>query len=134
MHLLSVTRATMAALLAALLVVAPAAAARDFNNWHIHSGLTELGAPHRSAAFFPALLGVDLATYRASPSLWAYCPDATDKALVGGDGGRQGAAGVCMNEAYVIQLLTVKPGQTPPAGWALVPGLTSTYYRLTAVG
>ena len=127
-------RAALAGLLTALLIAFPATAAREFNNWHIHSGLTELGAPHRSAAFFPALLGVDLATYKASPALWAYCPDATDKALVGGDGGRQGAAGVCMNETYVIHLLTVPSGQTPPNGWTLVPGLTSTYYLLTATG
>jgi len=126
-------RAALAGLFTALLVAFPAAA-REFNNWHIHSGLTELGAPHRSAAFFPALLGVDLATYKASPALWAYCPDATDKALVGGDGGRQGAAGVCMNEMYVIHLLTVPSGQTPPTGWTLVPGLTNTYYLLSATG
>lgn len=127
-------RAALAGLLTALLVAFPATAAREFNNWHIHSGLTELGGPHRSAAFFPALLGVDLATYKAQPALWAYCPDATDKALVGGDGGRQGAAGVCMNETYVIHLLTVPAEQSAPAGWTLVPGLTSTYYQLAATG
>lgn len=127
-------RAALAGLLTMLLVASPASAAREFTNWHIHSGLTELGGRHRSAAFFPALLGVDPATYKASPALWAYCPDATDKVLVGGDGGRQGAAGVCMNETSVIHLLTVRPGQTPPAGWTLVPGLTSTYYELTPAG
>lgn len=127
-------RAALAGLLTLLLVAFPASAAREFNNWHIHSGLTELGSLHRSAAFFPALLGVDLGTYRASPALWAYCPNATDKVLVGGDGGRQGAAGVCMNETYVIHLLTVPADQTPPAGWTLVPGLTSTFYKLTVTG
>ncbi len=116
----------------ALIAASPASADRNvFNNWHIHSGSTELGALHRSAAFFPAILGVDLATYKATPSLWAYCPNATDKVLVGGDGGSKSTAGVCMTETTVIHLLSVPPGQSPPAGWTPIPGSTTGYYKLT---
>jgi hypothetical protein len=119
---------------AALALAAPAAADREVsNNWHIHSGLPELGGLHRVAAFFPAILQVDLASYRATPSLWAYCPNATDKILVGGDGGKA-TAGVCMNESTVIHLLSVSSGQSAPAGWDPIPGSTTGYYRLTERG
>lgn len=123
--------ALAAALLTLLVDGAGTAAARDYNNWHIHSGMPQLGELHRSAGFFPVILGVDLATYTASPGLWAYCPNATDKVLVGGDGGRTGAAGVCMNEAFVIHLLTIKPGQSAPDSWTLVPGTSFTYFLLS---
>ena len=119
----------------ALLAAHPASGDRDaFNNWHIHSGLTELGGLHRPAAFFPAILGVDLATYKATPSFWAYCPNATDKVLVGGDGGSKSGAGVCMNETTVIHLLTVPADQSPPAGWSPIPGTSTGYYKLTPSG
>ena len=117
----------------ALIAASPASADRNvFNNWHIHSGLTELGGLHRSAAFFPAILGVDLVTYKATPSLWAYCPNATDKVLVGGDGGSKSGAGICMNETMVIHILTVAPDQSPPAGWSPIPGTLTGYYKLTS--
>jgi hypothetical protein len=123
-----------AALVAALAAASPANADRDYNNWHIHSGLTELGGLHRSAAFFPAILGVDLATYKATSSLWAYCPDATDKPLVGGDGGSKSGAGVCMNETTIIHILTMPAGQPPPEGWLPIPGTSTGYYKLSASG
>jgi hypothetical protein len=98
-----------AAVLAALATAAPASADREvFANSDVHSGLP--GA--RPAAFFPAILGVSLAEYQAEPSLWAYCPDATDKVLLpnGANGSKQGV-GVCMNGSTVIHIMTVGPGQ-----------------------
>jgi hypothetical protein len=121
-----------AAALGTLAAAQPAAAERAvFNNWHVHSGFP--GA--KAAAFFPALLGVSLAEYQANPSLWAYCPDATDKLfLPSGAPGSKIAAGVCMNERTVIHLMTVQPDQSAPEGWARVPGTSTAYYKLTPHG
>lgn len=122
-----------AALAASLAVAAPASAAREvFNNWHVHSGLPG----GRPAVFFPTILGVSLSAYQADPALWAYCPNATDKPLIG-DGvvdGSKSTAGVCTNDRTVIHLLSVPAGQSPPAGWSLIPGSSTGYYRLTARG
>ena len=123
-----------AGMVTALFAAHAANADRDYNNWHIHSGLTELGGLHRPAAFFPTILGVDLATYKATPSLWAYCPNATDKVLVGGDGGSKSGAGVCMNETTIIHILTVPADQSPPAGWSPIPGTSTGYHKLTSNG
>lgn len=114
---------------ACLVLAAPASADRPvFNNWHVHSGLP--GA--RPAVFFPAILGVSLEVYQADPALWAYCPDATDKGLLG-DGvvdGSKSTAGVCFNEGTVIHLLSVPAGRSPPAGWSQLPGSSTGYYKL----
>jgi hypothetical protein len=118
--------------LTALAVAAPASADREvFNNWHVHSGLP--GA--RAAAFFPAILGVSLADYQADPSLWAYCPNATDKVLLpNGANGSKDAAGVCMNESTVIDLMTVESDRSAPGGWSPIPGTSTGYYKLTSRG
>lgn len=121
-----------AAAVAALALASTASAERDvFNNWHIHSGLT--GGLHKPAAFFPAILGVSLDVYKASPELWAYCPNATDKGFLN-DGiidGSKIAAGICMNETTVIHLMTVNPDQTAPEGWARAPGTSTLWFKLT---
>ena len=126
----------LAGILGALVVANPASAEREvFNNWHIHSGLLS-GGLHRTAAFFPTILSVSLSAYQADPALWAYCPNATDKALLG-DGvldGSKSAAGVCMNETTVIHLLSVPSGQSPPEGWTAIPGSSTGYYRLSSRG
>ena len=125
----------VAGILGALVVAYPASAEREvFNNWHIHSGLS--GGLHRPAAFFPTILGVSLSAYQADPALWAYCPNATDKALLG-DGvvdGSKSTAGVCMNDTTVIHLLSVPSGQSPPEGWTAIPGSSTGYYRLSSRG
>ena len=122
-----------AAIAAGLVFAASASADREvFNNWHVHNGLPG----GRPAAFFPAILGVSLSAYQADPALWAYCPNATDKALLG-DGvvdGSKSSAGVCMNESTVIHLLSVPAGQSPPEGWSPIPGSSTGYYQLTARG
>jgi hypothetical protein len=116
---------------ACLALAGPASADREiFNNWHVHNGLPG----GRPAVFFPAILGVTAAAYQADPSLWAYCPNATDKPLLG-DGvvdGSKSTAGVCMNEGTIIHLLSVPTGQSPPEGWAPIPGSSTGYYKLTA--
>lgn len=137
------------ALAAPLIAAAAASADRgSWNNWHVHDGTPaanvytdENGLTHRPAVFFPAIFtGGNVAAYIADPSLWAYCIDATDKALAGIDGdvdGSKSVAGVCMNESNVIHLLAVPAGQSPPDdGWSLIPiaGNSTLYYKLTPNG
>jgi hypothetical protein len=132
-----------AAITALLAVAAPASADRgSWNGWHVHDGTavpyTDAGGlTHRSVAIFPAIFtGGNVAAYIADPSLWAYCPNATDKPLLG-DGvvdGSKSTAGVCMNEGTVIHLLSVPAGQSAPEGWSPIPGSSTGYYKLTARG
>jgi hypothetical protein len=116
---------------------APVSAERgSWNNWHVHdggSGTDANGLRHAGLGFFPAIWP----TYASDPSLWAYCTDATDKGLVGGDGGAKQAAGHCQNELYIIHLQAIANDAQAPAGWtaltpsASFPGFT-VYYRLTS--
>jgi hypothetical protein len=130
------------AVLMTALFAFPASADRgSWNNWHVHDGTSiptvdATGLTHRGAVFFPAIFSVSTATYIATPSLWAYCTDATDKNLVGGDGGAKAAAGQCRNDLYIIHLQAVATGDPAPDGWtSLSPGATflgyTVYYRLT---
>ncbi len=126
------------AVLAAAVLVYPASADRgSWNNWHVHDGTAVTytdasGLTHRGAAFFPTIFtGGNTAAYIANPSLWAYCTDATDKGLVGGDGGAKLAAGHCENESYIIHLQSNANDAPAPAGWtALTPGPAFTFYYL----
>ena len=119
-------------------VAAPALVSAErgtWNNWHVHDGTTPpwtdaTGLTHRGPAFFPAIFGPSWAT----PSLLAYCTDATDKSLVGGDGGAKLAAGTCRNELYIIHLLWGDADAPGPEGWSTLTlngGTTTLYYRLT---
>lgn len=124
------------AVMAAALFVFPASAERgSWNNWHVHDGTAvpvtdATGLTHRGLAFFPQIFG---SGYASTPSLWAYCTDATDKALVGGPGGAKQAAGHCQNESYIIHLQVNASDAPAPTGWtALTPsGGFTVYYRLT---
>ena len=123
------------AVMAAALFVFPAGAERGvWNNWHVHDGgsgtVDSTGLTHRGLVFFPQIFG---SGYASTPSLWAYCTDATDKALVGGDGGAKQAAGQCQNESYIIHLQVNASNAPAPTGWtALTPsGGFTVYYRLT---
>jgi hypothetical protein len=124
----------------ALAGAAPGAAAADrssFENWHVHdggSGTDESGLVHRGLALFPAILtGGDVVTYLTDP---AYCPDATDKFLLpNGANGEFPAAGMCLTNAYIIQLRAIPSGDPVPTGWQasgfLIQGV-EVYYMLTA--
>jgi len=115
---------------------APVSADRgSWNNWHVHDGTVvpytdASGLTHRGFVFFPQIW----ASYATDPTLWAYCTDATDKALVGGDGGSKGAAGHCQNDLYIIHLQINDSDAPAPAGWTgLTPsGGFTVYYHLTA--
>ncbi len=132
-------RLSVVAVLVAALFVYPASAVASaergsWNNWHVHDGgsgtVDSTGLTHRGLVFFPQIF----AGYSAStPSLWAYCTDATDKALVGGDGGAKSAAGECQNELNIIHLQGIATGAPVPAGWTgLTPsGGFTIYYLLT---
>ena len=124
-----------AAVLAAAVLAYPASGERgSWNNWHVHdggSGTDANGLRHAGLAFFPQIFGTRYAT---TPSLWAYCTDATDKALVGGDGGAKHAAGTCRNEQHIIHLLWGAADAPGPEGWSTLTldgGTTTLYYRLT---
>ncbi len=119
-----------------LVLVLPAAAGRgSWNNWHVHDGGSPAAGPdanglvHRGLVFFPQIFGAD---YASTPDLWAYCPNATDKALIGGTGGAKGAAGMCQNENSIIHLQQIGEGAQEPGGpWLPVPGWDGFYYFLT---
>ena len=122
------------AIVAAALFVLPASADRgSWNNWHVHDGTAVAytdanGLTHRNLSIFPQIFP----GYSAStPSLWAYCTDATDKGLVGGDGGAKLAAGHCENESYIIHLQNIASDAPAPQGWtALAPSGGFTFYYL----
>jgi hypothetical protein len=116
-----------AALITALALASVATADVPNQNWHVHSGQPgEAGL-----VFFPTIFGSGYAT---TPSLWAHCPNATDKALVGGTGGAHNVSGICLNELYVIHLVGVPSGAPAPEGWSIAT-VTATgftvYYKLT---
>ncbi len=132
------------------LAVAPARADRQsFNNWHVHdggNGYTDAsGLTHRGVGPFPAIFtGGDVAAYKNDPSLWAYCPNATDKTLLHPDGelpGENLRDGNCFNEWYIIHLKSVPDTEVDqvPDGWTAVPGFHeivagtgyTTFYMLT---
>jgi hypothetical protein len=131
------------------LAVAPARADREsFNNWHVHdggNGYTDAsGLTHRGVGFFPKIFtGGDVAAYKSNPSLWAYCPDATDKTLLhdGDLPGENARDGVCINELDIIQLKSVPEADVDqvPEGWTEVPNFQEvvdgtvykTFYLLT---
>lgn len=127
----------LTAVLMTALFAFPASADRgSWNNWHVHDGLTgtdESGLTHRPVSIFSLIFGT---TYASTPALLAYCTDATDKNLVGGDGGAKAAAGHCQNDLYIIHLQAIATGDSAPNGWtslpanAPFPGFT-LYYRLT---
>jgi hypothetical protein len=129
------------ALIAAGALVGPGSTLADSSasdlppSWHIHDGQLALGPQHKGIGFFPAILGVSVATYLEDP---AECPNATDKAFLPSFGDASAAllrAGMCQTSQYVIQLRTVPVGVDGPAGWSSLttasePGWV-TYYSVT---
>ena len=113
----------------------PASADRGvWKNWHVHdggSGTDASGLHHAGVVFFPLIWS----NYAATPSLWAYCQNATDKLLVGGSGGAMLVSGTCQNDSYIIHLKGVQAGSPAPEGWTFVTnaagGQYAIYYKLT---
>jgi hypothetical protein len=103
--------------------------------WHIHDGQTSLGPQHKGIGFFPTILGISSGTYLLDP---ASCPNATDKAFLPSSGSAESdllRAGICLTDAYVIELRTVPDGVSGPDGWASLtvgsePGWR-TFYKIT---
>lgn len=121
---------------------APVSAERgSWNNWHVHDGGSGTDANGlRHAGLVLSIFGDIWPTYSTTtPSLWAYCADATDKSLVGGDGGAKVIAGFCQNELYIIHLQAIAndaPAPSLSSGWSpLTPSATfvgfTVYYKLT---
>ena len=131
------------------LAVAPARAARQsYNNWHVHdggNGYTDAsGLTHRGVGPFAKIFtGGDVAAYKSNPSLWAYCPNATDKTLLHDEAlpGAHLRDGNCVNELYIIHLKSVPDTDVDqvPDGWTAVPDFHeivegtgyTTFYMLT---
>jgi hypothetical protein len=95
--------------------------------WHIHNG----GSCSQCASlgFLPTVLGESVPTYLLDP---AECPDATDKALLGGgqpsvqsspglNGEQPLADGICMTSTTIIHLKRVEGADSATGGFALVP-------------
>jgi hypothetical protein len=111
--------------------------------WHIHDCTSACVLPHAPVAFFPAILtGGNVPAYLADP---ARCPDATDKAFLGGgqpptsDGVEQNQPlreGVCMTSTTIIHLKSIAPDAPAKSGWTYLStsGGFATYYLLTSVG
>jgi len=112
--------------------------------WHVHDCApgTTCTFPHAAVAFFPRILtNGDLGAYLQDP---ARCPDATDKAFLGGgapgptadglNGNQPLREGVCMTSTTIIHLKSIAADQPAPDGWTLVStsGGFATYYQLTA--
>jgi hypothetical protein len=109
--------------------------------WHIHDCNVALCVlPHAGVAFFPTILtGGSVSAYLQDP---AACPDATDKAFLGGGEPPQSSTvtppqplreGVCMTSTTIIHLKSIPTGQPGPDGWSsLAPsGGYTTFYSLT---
>jgi hypothetical protein len=113
--------------------------------WHIHDCTSGCVLPHAPVGFFPRILtGGNVQAYLADP---AACPDATDKAFLGG--GQPPATtssvpgnpahqplreGVCMTSTTIIHLKSISPDQPAPNGWTYLStsGGYATYYSLTS--
>jgi hypothetical protein len=110
--------------------------------WHIHNGGT--CSQCAGVAFFPKILtGGDVNLYKQDP---AECPDATDKAFLGGgqpspqppapgvNGNQPLREGICMTSTTIIHLKSIAPDQPAPDGWTYLSasGGFATYYMLTS--
>jgi hypothetical protein len=113
--------------------------------WHVHNGCVVVVPNCAGQAFFPSIVpGYD--PYNDP----AECPDATDKAFLGG--GQPSTSntgiqvnqplreGICMTSEWIIHLKSIPQDQPAPEGWAgpagspsVINGITYvTYYQLTA--
>jgi hypothetical protein len=106
-------------------------------NWHIHDGTGGgplAGDHHAGLAFWPRLFSQEGLVYGTPAAPFVRCPNATDKVfLPNGVHGAVDGAGVCMNELFIVHLLS---GVDTPEGWSTLtfPNGTFLSYRLTPRG
>ena len=108
--------------------------------WHVHDCTASCVLPHAPVGFFPRILGEPLTSYLLDP---AACPDATDKAFLGGgqppttdgvEANQPLREGVCMTSTTIIHLKSIAPDQPAPGGWSYLgtSGGYATYFELTS--
>ena len=106
-------------------------------NWHIHDGTGGgplAGDHHAGLGFWPRLFAQEGLVYGTAEAPFVVCPNATDKVfLPNGVNGAVDGAGVCMNDVFVVHLLS---GVDTPDGWSILtfPNGTFLSYRLTLRG
>lgn len=106
-------------------------------NWHIHDGTgggPAVGDHHAGLGFWPRLFSQEGLVYGTTEAPFVRCPNATDKVfLPNGVHGAVDGAGVCMNEVFIVHLLS---GVDTPEGWSTLsfPNGTFLSYRLTPRG
>jgi hypothetical protein len=136
--LLGALAASLATSCILVLVAGSARADRQsFNNWHVHdggNGYTDAsGLTHRGVGPFAKIFtGGNVAAYKSDPSLWAYCPNATDKTLLHDEEalpGKNLRDGNCMNAWYIIHLKSVPDSDVEqvPKEWTSVPNFHETF-------
>ena len=113
--------------------------------WHVHNGCVVVVPNCQGVAFFPKIIpGYD--PYNDP----AECPDATDKAFLGGgqpspqntgiETNQPLREGICMTSTSVIHLKSIPDDQPVPDGWlgpvgskSVINGITYvTYYKVTS--
>jgi hypothetical protein len=106
-------------------------------NWHIHDGNgggPAVGDHHAGLGFWPRLFSQEGLVYGTAAAPFVRCPNATDKVfLPNGVHGAVDGAGVCMNEVFIVHLLS---GVDTPKGWSTLtfPNGTFLSYKLTRRG
>jgi hypothetical protein len=106
-------------------------------NWHIHDGTgggPSVGDHHAGLGFWPRLFSQEGLMYGTPEAPFVRCPNAADKVfLPNGVRGAVDAAGVCMNELFIVHLLS---GVDTPEGWSTLtfPNGTFLSYKLTPRG
>jgi hypothetical protein len=120
-----------------VLAVGPSASAHQVpnaQNWHIHDGTgagPAVGDHHAGLGFWPRLFSQEGLVYGTTEAPFVRCPNATDKVfLPNGVHGAVDGAGVCMNELFIVHLLS---GVDTPQGWSTLsfPNGTFLSYKLT---
>jgi hypothetical protein len=107
-------------------------------NWHVHDGKgggPSVGDHHAGLGFWPQLFFQEGGLiYGTAEAPFVRCPNATDKVfLPNGVHGAVDGAGVCMNELFIVHLLS---GVDTPDGWRTLTFSNGTFlsYKLTRRG
>lgn len=141
-HLLRPRAGVFVCLTLALAILTMGSSARahgvpNERNWHIHDGTGAgplAGDHHAGLGFWPRLFAQEGLVYGTAAAPFVRCPNATDKVfLPNGIHGSVDGAGVCVNDVFVVHILS---GVDPPANWSILtfPNGTFLSYRLTPRG